>query len=194
MSRKPILALDFDGVLHSYRSGWQGAAIIPDPPVTGAVEFLHAAVERFRVAVYSSRSAEPGGIDAMRGWLTMHVMAVIDDHREAQHVLDLIEWPVSKPSAFVTLDDRAITFNGTWPGLDELAAFQPWMKRTPAGELPRVRDREIRAAEETKLVRPLDPAAAFRAAEKANRQFGQFMPRRWLDMFIQAYREEAGRG
>jgi hypothetical protein len=33
--RKPILCLDFDGVLHSYTSGWKGAAVIPDPPVPG---------------------------------------------------------------------------------------------------------------------------------------------------------------
>jgi hypothetical protein len=30
---KPILCLDFDGVIHSYSSGWKGADVIPDPPV-----------------------------------------------------------------------------------------------------------------------------------------------------------------
>ena len=29
---KPILCLDFDGVVHSYTSGWKGADVIPDPP------------------------------------------------------------------------------------------------------------------------------------------------------------------
>ncbi|BAR47091.1 hypothetical protein [Methylobacterium aquaticum] len=147
MPRKPILCLDFDGVIHGYQSGWQGAAIIPDPPVPGAIEFLHAAVERFRVAIYSSRSGEPGGIDAMRGWLTMFVLAAIDDRREAEHVLGLIEWPTAKPSAFVTIDDLALTFDGRWPGLDELAAFQPWTKReryapaaTAPSELERLRE------------------------------------------------------
>lgn len=125
----PILCLDFDGVLHGYQSGWQGAAIIPDPPVPGAVEFLHGAVERFQVAIFSSRSGQPGGIDAMRGWLMMHVMAAIDDRREAEHVLGLIQWPTEKPAAIVSIDDRAVTFTGRWPSLDEIAGFTPWNKR-----------------------------------------------------------------
>jgi len=41
--KKPILVLDFDGVLHSYTSGWQGATVIADPPTRGMVEFLRAA-------------------------------------------------------------------------------------------------------------------------------------------------------
>jgi hypothetical protein len=44
-------------------------------------------------------------------------------------VKDFIEWPLEKPSAFVTIDDRALTFDGTWPQIDDLKAFQPWNKR-----------------------------------------------------------------
>lgn len=31
--------------------------------------------------------------------------------------------------ALITIDDRAITFNGTWPRMEDLKAFQPWNKR-----------------------------------------------------------------
>ena len=70
--KKPILVLDFDGVMHSYTSGWQGASHVADPPVPGLFEFLRAAVKAFDVQVFSSRSNIPGGVDAMRIWLIDH--------------------------------------------------------------------------------------------------------------------------
>ena len=33
MKYQPNVVLDFDGVIHSYVSGWQGAGVVPDPPV-----------------------------------------------------------------------------------------------------------------------------------------------------------------
>ena len=35
MPFKPTIILDFDGVIHSYTSGWQGADVIGDPPWRG---------------------------------------------------------------------------------------------------------------------------------------------------------------
>ena len=36
----PTVSFDFDGVIHSYRSGWKGAAVIPDPPVERIKEVI----------------------------------------------------------------------------------------------------------------------------------------------------------
>ena len=69
---KPILSLDFDGVIHSYTSGWQGARNIPDPPVDGAIKFLTEATEHFTVAIFSSRSRYWGGRRAMKRYLFEH--------------------------------------------------------------------------------------------------------------------------
>ncbi len=122
---KPILCLDFDGVLHSYTSGWQGASIIPDKPVPGAVEFLKEATNEFEVHIFSSRSNQEGGIKAMQTWLEI---VVGETYGMLPVWLDLIEWPTEKPPAMVTLDDRAITFTGKWPTIETLLAFKPWNK------------------------------------------------------------------
>ena len=129
--RKPILCLDFDGVIHSYASGWKGADVIPDPPVPGALAFIVSAMGRFTVAIFSSRSCQPGGLQAMREWLgywsvdPTHGMPGDFDHG----AWGAIQWPLEKPPALVTLDDRAVTFTGQWPSLDDLAAFKPWNKK-----------------------------------------------------------------
>jgi hypothetical protein len=133
---KPTLCLDFDGVIHSYSSGWEGADVIPDPPVPGAIDFILKALEQFEVAIYSSRSKDPGGIGAMQDWLATHLVDYRSNYPDkplpctpAFLAFNVIQWPVAKPAAFVTLDDRAITFDGTWPEVDDLRAFKPWNKR-----------------------------------------------------------------
>lgn len=47
----------------------------------------------------------------------------------ARLVVKEISWPLFKPPAMVTIDDRAITFTGEWPSIDALLAFKPWNKK-----------------------------------------------------------------
>lgn len=127
---KPILCLDWDGVIHSYTSGWKGARIIRDPPVEGAMKFIWDASEHFVIAIFSSRSNQPGGRLAMQSYLYDHFKAYWGTHAtQADDKLSEIQWPTEKPAAFVTIDDRAITFTGTWPEIETLKAFKPWNKR-----------------------------------------------------------------
>lgn len=135
---KPILCLDFDGVIHSYSSGWKGADVIPDPPVDGTFEFLFAAIEKFDVQIFSSRSGQDGGIQAMREWLGKWAVDFwIFDQKAtapeadnmAARLLAAILWPTEKPRAMVTIDDRALTFTGEWPSIADLLEFKPWNKR-----------------------------------------------------------------
>ncbi len=112
---KPTLICDFDGVLHSYTSGWKGADVVSDPPVPGAIEFLREATKHFVVAIYSSRSGQPGGIGAMKEWLRTYGGGSLD-----------ITFPIEKPAAFLTIDDRAYLFTGTFPDPASLLSFKPW--------------------------------------------------------------------
>lgn len=120
----PILCIDFDGVIHSYTSGWKGADVIPDPPVPGALEFIDLAIDHFRVAIFSSRSCQPGGMEAMQAWLLLHWL---EEERDNERFKD-IEWPFEKPAALVTIDDRALTFTGVWPDMQTIRDFKPWNK------------------------------------------------------------------
>lgn len=123
---KPILCLDFDGVIHSYSSGWKGADVIPDPIVPGTADFLLAAVDIFDVQIFSSRSHQENAIFAMQDWLEIELGKELEN---AYYIVSRIKFPKEKPPAMITIDDRAITFTGTWPTCAELLAFKPWNKR-----------------------------------------------------------------
>jgi len=133
---KPILCLDFDGVCHSYTSGWQGADSIPDAPVDGLFEFMDEAREVFDIQIFSSRSHQNGGILAMRHWFAKHFTAYMFS-REPElkgkftefFCPDWLSFPTEKPAAFISIDDRAITFTGEWPNIDTLRNFKPWFKK-----------------------------------------------------------------
>ncbi len=135
----PILCLDFDGVIHSYTSGWQGAGVCNDPPVPGTIAFLEEAAKHFRIAIYSSRSKSLAGRRAMKQYMREHcegpLLTFSPEHR-FDTIYEHLEWPWFKPSALITIDDRALTFTGNWDDFApaSLKSFQPWNKRpSPPG-------------------------------------------------------------
>ena len=126
MKKKPILCLDFDGVIHSYTSGWKGARNIPDPPIPGAIEFIgDALIEGWDVVIHSSRARHWGGISAMRNWLRRHAGNLWYD-TPAGDGIEAVRFVRWKPPAVVTIDDRAVRFEGTWPSVKALRMFKPW--------------------------------------------------------------------
>lgn len=128
MDRKPILCLDFDGVVHSYTSRWQGADAIPDEPVDGAIAFMLGALHKFDVVIFSSRSNQPGGLAAMKKWLKHHAGNAWYETPDGPGIED-VRFVTEKPPALVTIDDRAMTFVGLWPSINQLLAFKPRNKQ-----------------------------------------------------------------
>lgn len=115
MFKKNVI-FDFDGVIHSYKSGWQGAGVIPDPPVEGIKEVIDRTREKYNVFVVSTRCYQSGGIEAIKNWLHKYNIEVDDVTDE-------------KPPAKVQVDDRAITFDGNTAGLfEKIDEFKPWNK------------------------------------------------------------------
>ena len=140
---KLILCLDFDGVIHSYERGWQNGEIYGDatPGFFDWLVALEKAGNPFRLVIYSSRSKTPGGIAAMRAWLYAQydkqypgARAIIGPEAKGhkswppQAFQDLFEFATEKPPAWLTIDDRAIRFEGRWDWLrpEVLLDFKPW--------------------------------------------------------------------
>jgi hypothetical protein len=126
--QKKTLVVDFDGVLHSYSSGWTFVDAVTDPPVPGAIAWLREAVKHFHVCIVSTRSHDPRGKAAMQEWLGYWAVEQRKSDKEDLAWLSAIDWPTVKPPAFVTLDDRAITFTGTFPSMDQIKSFRTWQQ------------------------------------------------------------------
>lgn len=117
MNYAKTVIFDFDGVIHSYDSGWLGADIIPDEPVPGikeAIDEIRAA--GYRVVVLSARCHQ-GGIKAIKNFLNENEIIVDDVVRD-------------KVPAILQVDDRAICFDGKPEKLlEKIQGFQPWNKK-----------------------------------------------------------------
>lgn len=124
------VCFDFDGVLHSYISGWQGPTIIPDPPVTGAIAYLHNLhMLGITMAVHSCRSHQKGGIIAMQNWLCSATCDLFRRKDTAESLIRYILWPKNKPGSKLYIDDRGFCFMGTFPSVEFIRNFQPWHGR-----------------------------------------------------------------
>jgi|SRR5208282_1523940 len=126
---KPILCLDFDGVIHWYRKGWQDGSIY-DSVTPGFFAWAEKASQHFQLFIYSSRSSTADGIAAMRHWLLIE-HAKWKEIVSSQGAVDIeFNFISIKPPAFITIDDRAFQFKGRWDDEnlipEKLKLFKPW--------------------------------------------------------------------
>lgn len=116
MSKKTVV-FDFDGVIHSYTSGWKGADVIPDPVVEGIQSTINSLrQEDYEVIIVSTRCACPEGMSAVKKYLADNNIIVDAVMKE-------------KPPAICYIDDRAICFDGHPETLlEKVRNFAPWNK------------------------------------------------------------------
>ena len=99
--KRRTICLDFDGVVHSYQSGWHGEDIIPDPPIHNVDKVIKRLRKDFLVVIFSARCRTDEGVQAIKDWLGKHNIEVDEVCR-------------NKPPAHVYVDDRAVRFTGDW--------------------------------------------------------------------------------
>ena len=114
---KPTVVIDFDGVIHSYTSGWQGADQCSDPLVEGIDEVIKDLRKDHKVVIVSSRAKTIKGKIAIRNYLKKYNIEVDGIQNE-------------KPPAIVYIDDRTICFTGNTNNLaEQVRNFKPWHKK-----------------------------------------------------------------
>lgn len=117
--KKKTVVFDFDGVIHSYTSGWQGAAVIPDPVVPGIKAAIDELSKEYEVVVVSSRCATDEGMNAIADYLE-------DNDIKVDRIMK------EKPPAICYIDDRAICFDGHAETLvDKVKNFKVWNSTKP---------------------------------------------------------------
>lgn len=92
MDKRNCIALDFDGVLHTYDKGWQDGSIYGDP-LPGAVEAVQALAKEYKLIIFTCRTP----IDAVHEWVKLHFGLEI-------------EVTNGKPHADMYIDDRGWYF------------------------------------------------------------------------------------
>src|SRR5262245_58335613 len=81
---KPILCIDFDGVIHDYLLGWKNGGIYGHI-TEGFMDWAERAQHYFRLVVYSSRSKEKTGIEDIKRWLARECGGVVPHFLEFAH-------------------------------------------------------------------------------------------------------------
>jgi len=90
MDDRPLLVVDFDGLLNPMPEGWFDFHSYKKPSAKDAIKFLIDATEFFRLAIYGPRSHMFGGIQSMQAaiihWTEMQVNS--DTMHDLMSVLD----------------------------------------------------------------------------------------------------------
>lgn len=124
---KQTIAVDFDGVLHSYISPWTKPDEIHDPPVPGAIEWLHQMVQQFDVMIFSTRAETWRGERAIEEWLKRYASSI---YWEGVGCVGIEEVRITykKEPAIIYIDDRGWRFEGTFPEATLILSLRPWNK------------------------------------------------------------------
>ena len=106
---KPPIAVDFDGVIHSYSKGFNDGSIY-DGLVPGVREAMAKLKEKFYIYISSARSDSKEGKEAIEEYLRINK-------------IPFDEVSLTKPPAKIYIDDRAIRFKNWEQTLEDVDNF-----------------------------------------------------------------------
>ncbi len=109
------LAIDFDGVIHTFNKGWHDGTCYGDP-IEGAVDSIKKLAQKFNIIIFTAKVKKDRplvngktGLELVNEWLTKH---------DLQSYVS--EVTCEKPRAKYYIDDKAIKFKDWETVLEEL--------------------------------------------------------------------------
>jgi hypothetical protein len=113
-----IIAIDFDGVIHSFEFGFHDGTIY-GTPIPGSRESLERLSQKFKLILYTAK-AKPDrplvngktGVELVQEWLEKYEL---DKY--------FVEITAEKPRCLCYIDDKAIQFTSWDNTLEELKKF-----------------------------------------------------------------------
>lgn len=114
------IVLDFDGTIATYNGEFKSPEQIDGTPIKGTFEFIEKLIkDGYKVCISSSRMSEKSGISAIKEWFINYNFKFESE----------LEYSYGKLPAHLYVDDRAFTFNGTYPSISYVKNFKPYHER-----------------------------------------------------------------
>lgn len=113
-----VIAIDFDGVIHSFEYGFHDGTIY-GTPIKGSIESIKKLSEKYKIIIYTTK-AKPDrplvngktGIELVWDWLSKYGLK--------EYITDVTS---EKPRAICYIDDKAIRFTDWNQTMNDLTNF-----------------------------------------------------------------------
>ena len=112
--KKPVLAVDFDGTINSYKSGWVSPDVIPDPPTEKSKESLEILSKFFTIVIFSVRAKSELGKKGIAEYMKKYDLPY-------NSITD------KKPNGLI-IDDNCLQFKGWDNTVRAITEFEHWQK------------------------------------------------------------------
>lgn len=130
-----IIAVDFDGVIHSFTTPWTNVLEINDPIVPGAAEWLTMLTKYYKVILHTCRlSWKPGEEyheDVLISDRIIKIKQFLASNNVSMTVIEKLEFHTTpgKPYANIYVDDHGYRFTGEFPSNETLDELKPWNRQ-----------------------------------------------------------------
>ena len=113
ITKNPIVAVDFDGVIHPYPNGYRGKGKFKPPINKAIIGMKTLRAMGYHIHIWTCRKEK----DLVKKYLD-------------KYKIPYDKFIENKSEASLHIDDRNIRFNGSWPDLvQEVESFKLWYER-----------------------------------------------------------------